>query len=48
MLQHAQAISILRRAIAIDEGSFKLDFFSRSSPYSLFDMFFAIERGSKT
>jgi hypothetical protein len=48
MLQHAQVIFILRCAIAISEDSFKLDFFSRGPPLSLFDMLFAIERGLKT
>jgi hypothetical protein len=48
MLQHAQLIFILRHAIAIGEGSSKLDFLLRGSPFSLFDMLLAIERGSKT
>jgi hypothetical protein len=40
--QRMQAISILRQAIAISEGSSMLGLLSRSPPLSLFDMLLAI------
>jgi hypothetical protein len=48
MLQHAQAISIWRCVIAINEGFSRLSVLLRSPPLSLFDMFFAKRRGSGT
>ncbi len=47
-IQHVQVISILTCVVAIGEGSSKLDVISRGPPLSLFDMFLAIGRGSKT
>jgi hypothetical protein len=46
--QQMQAISILRHAVAISEGSSMLGLLSRSPPLSLFDMLLAIGRGLGT
>jgi len=40
-LQHAQSVSILKHAIVVGEGSFRLNLLSRGPPFSLFDMLLA-------
>jgi hypothetical protein len=40
-LQHAQLVSILKHAIVVGEGSFRLNLLSRGPPFSLFDMLLA-------
>ncbi len=47
-LQHVYVISILRRDVAVGEGSSRLGLLSGSPPLSLFDMLLVIGGGSGT
>jgi hypothetical protein len=47
-LQHAHAISILKRVIVVGEGFSRLGVLSRGSPLSLFDMLLTIGKGLET
>jgi hypothetical protein len=44
-IQHAEAVSILRSAVVVGEGSSRLDLLSEGPPLSLFDMLLATGGG---
>ncbi len=47
-LQHVEAVSILRHAIVVGEGSSTLDFLSEDPPLSSFDTLLGTGGGSGT
>ncbi len=48
VLQQMQTISILRQALVIGEGSYRLGILSKGPPLFLFDMLLVIGSGLRT